>query len=79
MAIAEGIENALTAFQATGLGVWAAGCASRMTALADAIPDWIDCVTIIEDDDPDGHRFAREIRHRIEALGMEAHLWRLSP
>jgi hypothetical protein len=76
MAIAEGIENALTAFQATGLGAWAAGCASRMPALAEVIPDWINCVTIVEDDDPAGRRFARELHDRIQARGIEAHRWR---
>lgn len=35
MAVTEGIENGLSMFVATGLGVWAAGAASRMPMLAD--------------------------------------------
>jgi hypothetical protein len=37
-AIAEGIEDALSMHEATGLGAWAAGAASRLPALAGAIP-----------------------------------------
>jgi hypothetical protein len=42
MAISEGIEDALTVHQSTGLGAWAAGSASRMPALADVIPSYIE-------------------------------------
>src|SRR4051812_8295502 len=34
LAITEGIEDGLSIHQATGLGVWAAGAASRMPGLA---------------------------------------------
>jgi hypothetical protein len=68
----EGIEDGLTCHQATGLGAWAAGAASRLPALADRIPDWINCVTVPTDDDPDGRRYAGELVHRIEARGIEA-------
>jgi hypothetical protein len=44
LALTEGIEDALTVCNAAGLGAWAAGAASRLSALADAIPDYIDCV-----------------------------------
>jgi hypothetical protein len=71
LAIAEGIENVLVAHEATGLGTWAAGGASRLPALADMLPDWIDCVTIIADDDPDGRRHAGVLARRIEARGIE--------
>ncbi len=37
LAIAEGIEDALSVHEATGLGAWAAGSASRLPALAEAI------------------------------------------
>jgi hypothetical protein len=50
LAITEGIEDALTAHQATGLGAWAAGAAGRMPGLAGLIPSYIasyiECVTI---------------------------------
>jgi Toprim domain len=72
--VAEGIESALSAHEATGLGTWAAGCASRLPALADRIPNFIECVTIVTDDDADGRRHAAELAERIAAQGIEARL-----
>jgi Toprim domain len=72
LAIAEGIENTLIAHEDLGVGAWAAGGASRLPALADRLPDWIDCVSVIADDDPDGRRHAEELAKRIEARGIEA-------
>ncbi|MGB7916474.1 MAG: hypothetical protein WCF79_14465 [Rhodomicrobium sp.] len=60
--IAEGIETALTAHDLLGIGAWAAGSASFMPPLADAVPDYIECVWIEAEDDPDGQRFARELQ-----------------
>jgi hypothetical protein len=74
LAIAEGIENASAMHEATGLGAWAAGSASRMPALADAIPDFIDCVTVVVDDDPDGRRHAAILADRIQARHREVRL-----
>ena len=54
LVIAEGIEDALSVHQATGLGAWAAGSKDRLVALADTIPDWMDCVTVRPDVDADG-------------------------
>jgi hypothetical protein len=81
MAITEGIEDALTVHQSTGLGAWAAGSASRMPALADALPSWIECMTVLTDDDADGRRFAGELADHIRARGIEvrqviANRWR---
>jgi hypothetical protein len=83
MAITEGIEDSLTVHQSTGLGAWAAGSASRMPALADALPSWIECVTALVDDDVDGRRFAGELADRIRARGVEirqviANRWRVA-
>jgi hypothetical protein len=72
LAITEGIECALSAYEATGLGAWAAGSASRLPALADVIPSYIDCVTVVADDDGDGRRFAGELAQRIQERGIEA-------
>ncbi len=71
LAVTEGIEDALTMHEATGLGAWAAGCASRLLAFADAIPDYIECVV---DDDPDGHRHSAALAERIQARGIEVRL-----
>jgi Toprim domain len=70
-AITEGIEDGLSVHQTTGLGVWAAGCASRMPALAAVIPAYIDCVTVVADDDPDGRRFAADLAAGVRARGIE--------
>jgi Toprim domain len=72
MAVTEGIEDGLSVHQDTGLGVWAAGSASRMPALADALPGYIDTTTVIAHDDPDGRRFAAGLTAGILARGMEA-------
>ena len=67
MAITEGIEDALSVYEGTGLGVWAAGCASRMPALAPAIPSTIEAVTIYAHSDPDGQKGARTLAQALAA------------
>jgi len=54
LAITEGIEDGLSVRKATGLGVWAAGTGGRMPALAEVVPDYIECVTIFAHDDDTG-------------------------
>jgi hypothetical protein len=71
LAITEGIEDALSVHEVTGLGAWAAGSASRLLALADVIPDYIDCVTILVDDDQHGRRHAADLAKRIDQHGIE--------
>jgi hypothetical protein len=58
LAILEGIEDALSLHEATGLGSWAAGSASRLPALADRIPSYVETVSIVADDDDVGLKFA---------------------
>jgi Toprim domain len=74
MAIAEGIEDALSLREATGLGAWAAGSASRLPALAAAVPDYIECVTLLVDDDPDGRNNAGELASRLKDRGVDAYV-----
>jgi hypothetical protein len=74
MDIAEGIEDALNASQATGRGAWAAGSAMRMPALADLIPSWIEAVTILVDDDTAGRGKADELAVRADARGFEVRM-----
>jgi hypothetical protein len=71
LVIAEGIEDGLSAYQATGLGAWAAGTASRMPALADVVPDYIESVTILIDDDATGEKNSTELAQRLVARGIE--------
>jgi Toprim domain-containing protein len=70
LAIAEGIEDALSVHEATGLGVWVAGAASFMPALAAAVPGWIECVTILVDDDSAGRTNADALAERLECRGF---------
>ena len=79
LAIAEGIEDALSIHEATGLGAWAAGCANRLPCLAENIPSWVNCVTIAADADRDGRRNALALGRAIEARGIEAILQGLGP
>jgi len=71
LTICEGIEDALSVHQMTGLGAWAAGNASRLPALTDAVPDYIECITISEDDDVAGERNAAELAARLRARGFD--------
>jgi hypothetical protein len=84
LAVTEGIEDRLSVHAATGLGVWVAGAASRLPALAEAIPAYIESITISVDDD-DGRRHASELARRLRdrgfnvraiVLGLSASLYR---
>lgn len=74
LAITEGIEDALSVHEATGLGVWAAGAASRLPALADAVPTWIDFVTVFADDDETGRQNARDLAARLNERGINTRI-----
>jgi hypothetical protein len=69
--IAEGIEDALNAHQATGRGSWAAGGATRLPVLADLIPEYIESATILVDDNEAGRTNSNEFARRAHARGFE--------
>jgi hypothetical protein len=71
LAISEGIEDGLSIYQATGLGSWAAGAAGAMPALADTVPSYIECVTILAHPDPAGQNGARALANALIARGIE--------
>jgi hypothetical protein len=73
--IAEGIEDALSAAEATGLGAWAAGSAPFLPYLATAVPDYVESVTCIVDDDKAGRRKSSELAERLEDRGFEVRLF----
>jgi Toprim domain-containing protein len=73
LAIAEGVEDAISIAEATGLGAWAAGGASRLKALAAAVPTYTDCITILQDDDPAGRQGADEL---VAELLKRGRSWR---
>lgn len=74
LAITEGIEDALTIHDATGLGAWAAGSASRIPALAKIIPGYCDAVTVAADDDGTGSKAAAAFCEAIATRGISANL-----
>jgi hypothetical protein len=78
LVIAEGIEDALSAHCATSLGAWAAGSAVRLPPLADAVPDYTECITVMMDADPAGRRGSAELAARLRARGIEVRLSALS-
>lgn len=74
LVIAEGVEDALTAHVATGRGAWASGGAGRLPALADKVPDFIEHVTIMTDDDKVGRKGANELGSLLQRRGIEVEL-----
>jgi len=72
--IAEGIEKGLLIQADTGAGMWVAGAAGRMPALAAGLPAYVECVTIWADRDETGLRFAREAARIIQARKIEVRI-----
>jgi hypothetical protein len=70
LAVAEGIEDALSLHQATELGVWAAGAAGRLPKLAPVIARlrYIEAVTVAVDDDDGGRRGAQQLAAELRRL-----------
>ena len=54
LAICEGVEDALSIHEATGLGAWASTGAKKLAALATAVPGYIETIAIFADEDADG-------------------------
>jgi hypothetical protein len=78
MAVTEGIEDALSAHQGNGYGAWAAGAAGRMPALAQTVPDYIECVTIFAHRDDAGQDGALALAAALNRRGIEVRIvgWR---
>jgi hypothetical protein len=70
LAVAEGIETALSVHQATGLGAWAAGAAGRLARLAPGIASlsYVEAVTIFAEDDDAGRRGAHDLARELARL-----------
>jgi hypothetical protein len=74
LAITEGIEDALSVFEETGLGVWAAGSAGNMPKIVAALPPYVECTTIFAHCDETGMQFAKEAARLIAAMEVEVHI-----
>jgi hypothetical protein len=79
LAITEGIEDALSIYQETGCGAWAAGSASRMPGLADTVPSYADTILICGDPDPAGRRNANELATRLHGRRLSAEINIIEP
>ena len=71
LAITEGIEDAISVHEATGLGAWAAGSANRMAALATRVPGYIETVTVLAHSDKAGQLGAYGLADALISLGVE--------
>jgi hypothetical protein len=75
LAITEGLEDALSVHQATGLGAWAAGAAGFLPKLVKTVPSYIEVVTIYTHADKAGqdgaHQLAAELHKRTIEVVME--------
>jgi hypothetical protein len=76
--LTEGIEDGLSVLESLGIGAWAAGSASRMPALGDAVPNFVDAVSIFSHDDRDGRRHAAELQRRLNVRRLNASVLLLS-
>jgi putative DNA primase/helicase len=65
LSIHEGVEDALSAYEATNLGCWASGGAPFLPDLANAVPSYIEVVTIVGHQDRAGRLGARELARRL--------------
>ena len=71
ISIHEGVEDALSAHEATGLGAWASGGASFLPHLADAVPSYVETVTVVAHTDEAGRIGARALARRLAARGFK--------
>ena len=78
LAVCEGIEDALSSHEGTGLGAWAAGSAGRIPTLADAIPDYIEAVTIFAHADKAGRDGAHGLAEWLDKRGVDVRIEGLS-
>jgi Toprim domain len=74
LAITEGIEDGLSVHEASGLGAWAAGAASRLLAVAGIIPAYVECVNVVADADAAGRANAEKLAVAIALQGREIRL-----
>jgi CHC2 zinc finger/Toprim domain len=71
ISIHEGVEDALSAHDATRLGAWASGGASFLPHLADVVPSYVETVTVVAHRDEAGRIGARELARRVAARGFK--------
>jgi hypothetical protein len=71
LAMTEGIEDALTAHAALGLGAWAGLSADFMGRLGPVVPSYVEAVTIFGHADKAGIAGARQLAQALRQRGIE--------
>jgi hypothetical protein len=71
LTIGEGIEKVLADHAVSGACAWASASAGRMPALADLVPSYIECVTVLVDNNNAGRDNADALAARLHARGLE--------
>jgi hypothetical protein len=71
LVIAEGIEDALTAYDLTGHAAWAAASAGRMPGLASWVPAFVDRAIILVDDNEAGRTSSDALAARLRKRGVD--------
>jgi hypothetical protein len=79
LAVTEGVEDGLSALEATGLGVWVAGNAGRMPSLTTLVPPYIETVTIFAHPDQSGQTGALALADALVQSGIEVFVEGLPP
>jgi hypothetical protein len=79
LTICEGVEDALSAHQATGLGAWASGGDVFLPKLADAVQDYVEAVTINAHPEERAQRCAQELADALNARGIDIFIEGLAP
>jgi hypothetical protein len=74
LTIGEGIEKVLADHEVSGAGAWAAASAVRLPGLADLVPGFIECVTVLVDDNEIGKTKSAELAAALDARGFEVRL-----
>ena len=77
LVITEGIEDALSLHEATGLGAWAGGSAGHMSKLGQVVPGYIECVTLAEDDNEAGRKACSRLANDLLSRGIEVRILRI--
>ena len=70
LAIAEGVENGLSAFETFGCETWAAGFAGNMPRLAELVFPATETITILADHDKPGIRAAEQLKAALESTHL---------
>jgi hypothetical protein len=71
LTIAEGVEDALSDYQISGAGAWAAASAGRMPGLAALVPNYIESVTILVDNNDAGRSCSHALAAALHARDIE--------